>query len=106
MIEIPKGVAMMIRSILNIDPLKIETQINEFMGKAQSGLIGAQKMLSDFDTRLSALEAATIALTENIQRLTKLIDEDHHAKSSATPTTPLLLTRNGAGNGIDHSPGR
>lgn len=104
-VQIPKGVAMLIRTVLNIDPAKIEAQLNEFLAKAHNGIGGAQKMLQDFDGRLQALEAANKELASEVRRLMQQKEgENVSSENERQNAAAAIGNGNGIGSGGYHSP--
>lgn len=77
-ITIPKGVALMIRALLNIDPEKVEGTINDLLSKSEAAFNKLNSTLAYFDERLLALEAANKVLQADNQRLISLIERLDH----------------------------
>jgi hypothetical protein len=96
-----KGVALMIRAILNIDPAKIEAQINDVIGKAELAFSIIKNSAADFDKRIAAVEKSNIALADANQAVLNILQrwENERRDFNSKPTdTGKVADTGSAGN--------
>ena len=67
-LKLSKGMALMIRAVLNIEPARVEAQINDLMAKAEGAATGIQQATRDFDARLRALEESHNRIATMLER--------------------------------------
>ena len=58
----------MIRAILNIEPEKLQIQINNMIQMAEGAATGINKGVADFDARLKALESSHSEIATMLKR--------------------------------------
>lgn len=59
---------LMIRAVLNIEPEKLQVQINNMIQMAEGAAIGINKAVADFDSRLKALEESHREIATMLKR--------------------------------------
>lgn len=67
-LKISKGMAYMIRAILNIEPEKLQVQLNNMIQMAECAATGINKAVTDFDARLKTLEASHSEIATMLKR--------------------------------------
>lgn len=100
-IKLTKGVAMMIRAILNIEPERLEQQINDAFAQCTTLVEKGMPLLGGLDDRLQALEASNKALQEDNRKLISLLERLTHddrsirIKDCAATGTRSIASGNG-----------
>lgn len=79
-IKISKGVAMMIRAVLNITPEQVEAQVNNLIAKSENAFLTMKNTLGHFDGRLTRIEAELTALKETNAQLNDMLNRWDHER--------------------------
>lgn len=67
-LKLTKGVAIMIRAILNIDPETLQNQVNAVVKMAEGAAVGVNQAVKDFDARLTKLEQSHNRIATMLER--------------------------------------
>ena len=99
-IHISKGVAYMIRAILNIEPEQVERQLNDVIAKSAEAFAAIQGTVKRSDDLMSRMETELAGLKESHSRLNDMLirwDNERRDFNAGKPQGGFI------GNGADNA---